>query len=115
MALIPLPVRLFAALAVFSLQKAIRPGARRTWAWGRVGGGPPLSRGSYAVWGVTFSCIAFTIARAPRPPAWAALGLGLCLLAIVVAGIADTRADGTRVTRPSRARPDPGGDREKQP
>jgi uncharacterized membrane protein YbaN (DUF454 family) len=87
-----LPVGAFVLLGVIFCDKALRRGARRTWAWGRAGGGAPLSRKSYAVWALTFFAIAFAIARAPEPGVAAAVVLALCLVSIIVAGFADTRA-----------------------
>jgi len=88
-----IPIAAFFAFGVFFLQKAVRPGAKRTWAWGRAGDGPPLSRSGYAVWGATFVYIALVIAYAPHPPIAAVLGFGVCFLALAGVGIMDTLAD----------------------
>ncbi len=45
------------ALGCFFLQKAVRRGAARSWGWERSGDVAPLSRPSYAVWGITFLVI----------------------------------------------------------
>lgn len=87
-----LPVGAFVLLGVVFCDKALRRGARRTWAWGRTGGGVQLSRKSYAVWALTFFAIAFAIARAPKPGVAAAVTLALCFVSVIVAGFADTRA-----------------------
>lgn len=81
----------FAVLGVLSLQKAVRRNARRRWAWGRVGSGPPLTRRSYAIWGAAFLAIAWVLVEAPRPSRWAAAALVLCFLLILAAGFADAR------------------------
>jgi hypothetical protein len=53
-----IPITFFILLAVFFLQKAIRPNASRSMGWGRSGGRVPVSRVGYAVWGCTFFVIA---------------------------------------------------------
>ena len=88
-----LSVVAFWFIGVIFLDKSLRRGARRTWAWGRVGEGAPLSRVSYAVWALTFFSIAFTLSRAPEPGLGAALAIALCFGAVIVMGILDTRAD----------------------
>ena len=99
-----LPVVAFVLLGVVFLDKALRRGARRTWAWGRTGGGAPLSRISYAVWALTFIAIAFAVARAPKPGLVAAIAIGLCFVSIIVMGIADTRVDRDKRARSERGR-----------
>jgi hypothetical protein len=86
----------FVLLGVVFVDKALRSGATRNWAWGRMGEGPPLSRAAYAAWGFAFFAIAFTIWRAPHPGWRAAAAVGACLVAIIVVGIFDTRADRRR-------------------
>ena len=39
-----LPIVAFGLIGVVFLDKSLRRGARRTWAWGRMGEGAPLSR-----------------------------------------------------------------------
>jgi hypothetical protein len=96
------PIAGFGALGGFFVQKALRRGAKRTWAWGRGGSGPPLSRAAYGIWGITFICIAVVLAFAPRPPLGALLAFGLCFFALAVVGIADTRAYRRRRSTPRR-------------
>ena len=85
------PIVAFGILAVVFLDKAMRRGATRTWAWGRMGEAAPLSRISYAVWAMTFIAIAFTLARAPKPGLGAAIAIGVSFVAVIVMGFADTR------------------------
>ena len=89
------PIVAFVLIGLFFLDKSLRRGARRTWAWGRTGGRVPLSRTSYAVWAVTFFSIAFTLARAPKPGLGAAVAIAACCVAVIVMGFVDTRADRT--------------------
>jgi preprotein translocase subunit SecG len=88
-----LPVVAFGLIGLVFLDKSLRSGARRTWAWGRTGEGAPLSRVSYAVWAITFFSIAFTLSRAPQPGLGAVFAIALCFGAVVVMGFLDTRAD----------------------
>ncbi len=87
-----LPILGFVALGVFFLQKAVRPNARRSWAWGRIGSGPPLSRKGYAVWGLLFLSIAWVLSQAPQPTLSAVLALVVCFLAMLVVGFVDSAA-----------------------
>jgi hypothetical protein len=87
-----LPVVAFVLLGAVFLDKALRRRARRTWAWGRTGGGAPLSRKSYAVWAMSFFAIACAVARAPKPGIAAATAVGLGFVSIIVVGCADTKA-----------------------
>lgn len=86
-----LPIAAFVVLGLVFLDKALRRGAKRTWAWGRTGGGPKLSRRSYAVWALTFFTIAAILSRAHEPGGLAVLVIGVCLVAVIVAGFADAR------------------------
>ena len=87
-----IPIFVFVFLGVIFLDMALRRGARRTWAWGRTGGGAPLSRRSYGIVGLTFFAVAFTVARAPDPGWAAAAAIGVCFVGIIASGFADTRA-----------------------
>ena len=86
---------LFGALAVFFLQKALRTGAKRSWGWGRTGEAAPLSRPSYAAWGLTFLVIGVGVGWQPGAAAWAWL-FGACFIALLVAGVVDMRAERCR-------------------
>jgi uncharacterized protein YneF (UPF0154 family) len=85
------PVCLLALLGFFLLQKAIRPGAKQSWSWGRSGGSVPLSRGSYACCAATLFSIAMIVHRAPEPPMVTIVTFMLCFLAVLGAGFFDTR------------------------
>jgi hypothetical protein len=87
---------LFAALGCFFLQKALRREAARRWGWGRTGEAAPLSRPSYALWGLTFLVIAATLASAPKIGALPVALFIACFLALGVAGVLDTRAEQRR-------------------
>jgi len=89
----------FVLLGAFFLQKAVRRSAKRSWAWGRVGGGPPLSRKSYAIWGMTFLSIAWVLGQAPEPSTPAVGALGFCFVAMLVAGFMDSAADRVRSSK----------------
>jgi hypothetical protein len=92
-----LPVLGFVTLGVFSLQKAVRSGAKRNWAWGRIGGGgPPLSRLSYGVGGALFLSIAWVISEAPQPSTHAATAFLACFVAMLILGFVDSRVNGRR-------------------
>jgi len=47
---------------------------------------------AYGVWGITFLCSAWVLNQALQPSPVAVLVMVGCLIAIVVVGIADTRA-----------------------
>lgn len=82
---------LFGALAGNFLYKATVRSASRTWSWGRGGGTVPLSRFSYAVWGLTFVYImALTGVRWQTQPPIAFGGLLCCFIAVIVAGMIDS-------------------------
>jgi hypothetical protein len=85
------PPGFFTVLALYFLQKAIRPKAQRTWGYGRVGGEVPVSRTGCAVWAVTFLDIAAILAYSPPPPPVFVILLVFCFLAIIAVGIRDTR------------------------
>ena len=85
------PGLLFAFLGCFFLQKAIRPGAKQTWSWGRGGGAVPLSRWGYASWAAAFLSIAVIIVRAPNPPLALVVGFFVSFFAMLAAGFFDTR------------------------
>ena len=85
-----IPIAFFILLAVFFLQKAIRPNARRSLSWGRSGGKIPVSRTGYAVWGSTFIVIAGILVKRDNIPIIFMLLMGVCVLAIVGIGIWDT-------------------------
>jgi len=87
-----LPVAGFTLLGLLALYHSLRPDHGRRWSWGRGGGATPLSRTSHGVWGLSFLCIAWVLAQAPSPSPWSALALLGCLIAVVLAGIADHRA-----------------------
>ena len=88
-----LPIVAFILLGAVFLDKSLRRSARRTWAWGRMGEGAPLSRTSYAILALMFFAIAFTLSRAPEPGLVAAIAVGVCFVSMIVAGFADTKAD----------------------
>lgn len=102
-----LPIVAFVLIGLVFLDKSLRRRAKRTWAWGRMGEGPPLSRTSYAVWAVTFFSIAFTLSRAPEPGIVAAAAIATCCVAVIVMGFLDTRAD--REKGAASKSPDGGG------
>jgi len=85
-----IPITFFILLAVFFLQKAIRPNARRSLSWGRSGGKVLVSRIGYAVWGSTFTVIAGILAKRDEVPIIFMIVMGICILAIVGIGIRDT-------------------------
>jgi Flp pilus assembly protein TadB len=85
------PSGIFALLALYFLQKAVRPRARQSWGWGRTGEAAPISRTGYGVLGVTFLDIAVMLAWAPGPPPVSLIVLFLaCFLAAMVVGFLDT-------------------------
>jgi hypothetical protein len=85
------PTLLFALLALYFLQKALRPKARRNWGWGRGGGSVPVSRSAYVLFAVTFLVIAGLLAWAPGPPPACLVALLMfCFLAIIGVGFRDT-------------------------
>jgi hypothetical protein len=84
------PVFLFGLLAAFFLQKAVRPGAKQSWSWGRGGGPVAVSRWGYACWAATFCSIAFLFAHGSSPPMAAVAVLAACFLATLGAGCVDT-------------------------
>lgn len=95
------PGLLFALLGCFFLQKAIRPGAKQSWSWGRGGGPVPVSRWGYASWAVTFFSVAAIVARAPEPPMAFVVVFFVCFLAVLCAGFVDThRYDESRRDEP---------------
>lgn len=84
---------LFALLALYFLQKAVRPKARQSWGWGRTGEAGPVSRTGYAVLGILFLDIAVMLAWSPGPPPTFLIVLFLvCFLVAMVVGFLDTRA-----------------------
>ncbi|MBW2543674.1 MAG: hypothetical protein JRF15_16455 [Deltaproteobacteria bacterium] len=103
-----IPICLLALVGAFFLQKAIRPGAKQSWSWGRSGGCVPLSRGSYACCAATFFSIALIVIRAPEPPMIAIIAFALCFLALLGAGYFDTRRyrEAQRREEPLRVRRD---------
>jgi preprotein translocase subunit SecG len=86
------PIAVFVFLGLLFLDKALRSRAKRTWAWGRMGEGAPLSRVSYAILAITFFVVAFIVSRAPDPGAGAAIAIGLCFVSVIVMGYVDTRS-----------------------
>jgi hypothetical protein len=80
----------FALLGLFFLQKAIRPGARQSWSWGRGGGPVPVSRLGYACWAATFFAIGVIVAHAPKPPLAAVVAFTIFCLATLGVGFVDT-------------------------
>jgi hypothetical protein len=87
------PTILFALLALYFLQKALRPKARQSWGWGRTGEAAPISRTGYAVLGATFLDIAAMLAWTPGPPPTFLIVLFLvCFLAVIIVGFLDTRS-----------------------
>ena len=87
-----LPILGFVALGAFLLQKAARRNAKRHWAWGRAGEGPPLSRKGYAAWGVVFLSIAWVLSGAPNPSFLALAALLASFLAMLGVGFWDSAA-----------------------
>jgi len=83
------PTCLFALLAVYFLQKAVRRNAPQTWGWGRGGGEVPLSRASYAVIGVSFLDIGAMLAYDGQPPIALMIVLLLGFIAMLVMGTRD--------------------------
>jgi Flp pilus assembly protein TadB len=88
--LLRLPALLFVLLGFFFLQKAVRPGARQSWSWGRGGGPVPVSRWGYAAWAATFFAIALVMAHGPRPSIAAVALFIVCFLATLGVGFIDT-------------------------
>jgi len=87
------PMGLFALLALYFLQKAVRPKARQSWGWGRTGEAAPISRTGYAVLGATFLDIAVMLAWSPGPPPTPLIVLFLvCFLTAMIVGFLDVRA-----------------------
>jgi hypothetical protein len=89
-------ILLFASLGCFFLQKALRRNAARSWGWGRTGEAAPLSRPSYALWGVTFLVIAAALVSASKVGALSVALFAACFLALGVAGVSDVRAEQRR-------------------
>ena len=93
------PGFLFALLGCFFLQKALRPGAKQSWSWGRGGGPVPVSRWGYASWAVAFFSVAVIVTHAPRPPMASVVVLMASFLAMLGVGFVDThRYNKTRRT-----------------
>jgi len=86
------PSGIFALLALYFLDKAVRPKARRTWGWGRTMKAAPVSRPGYAVLAITFLNVAALLARSPKPPLALVVLFFFCFLALGIAGFLDTRA-----------------------
>ena len=101
------PIVGFILLGLIFLDKGLRRRARRNWAWGRMGEGPPLSRISYVVLATMFFAIAFTLSRAPDPGVVAAVAIGLCFIVVVVAGIVDTALNRKKRTGSKFKEPNP--------
>jgi len=101
-----IPILAFILLGLIFCDKALRPGARRTWAWGRTGDGAQLSRLSYAMWGLTFFAIAFAAVGAPKPGLAAVAVIAFLFVSVIACGFADTRA--ARRSRASQGRSDIG-------
>ena len=89
-----IPIAFFVFLGLIFVDKALRRGAWRTLAWGRTGGGAPLSRRSHAIWGFAFFAIALVLASAPKPGCIAVAAIAISCVAVIVAGFTDTRAGG---------------------
>jgi hypothetical protein len=87
---------LFAGLGCFFLQKAVRRKAARTWGWGRSGEAAPLSRASYAIWGIMFLLIGGILLRGPEVEPFAVWLFALCFVALGFAGFRDVRAEDRR-------------------
>ena len=85
------PTGLFALLALYFLDKAVRTGARRSWGWGRTLEAAPISRTGYAVISLTFLDIAAMLAWSPRPPRVLIVVFLVCFLTLGVIGHRDTR------------------------
>ena len=97
--LLPVPwagVLLFGGLGCFFLQKAVRRRASRRWGWGRTGAAAPLSRASYAVWGVTFLVIAAIVSGGAEVSGLLLGLLAACFVALAAAGVRDARAEKRR-------------------
>ena len=99
------PIALFVVLGVLFLDKAMRSRAKRTWAWGRMGEGAPLSRLSYAILAITFFVVAFIVARAPEPGVGAAIAIGVCFVSVIVMGCFDTRSQSKKDAASGKAGP----------
>jgi len=84
------PVFLFFVLGCFFLQKALRPRAKQSWAWGRSGGIVPLSRRSCFFIAATFFSIIFIIGYGPETPLISAALFLVCFLLCLVSGCVDT-------------------------
>jgi len=97
-----LPIVAFVLIGLIFLDKSLRRGARRTWAWGRTGERVSLSRSSYAVWAVTFFTIAFTLSRVTKPGLGTAAAIAACFVAVIVMGFVDTRTDQASTGREHR-------------
>jgi len=98
------PLGLFALLALYFLQKAVRPKARQSWGWGRTGEAAPISRTGYAVLGAIFLDISVMLAWSPgSPPTFLIVLFLVFFLAALIVGFLDTRAYRRKQeTEPSR-------------
>lgn len=98
------PGFLFGLLGLFFLQKAIRPGAKQSWSWGRGGGPVPVSRWGYGSWAATFFVVAFIVTHGPRLPVASVFLFFVCFLVTLVVGFVDTHRynKARRLSEPSR-------------
>jgi len=93
------PTGLFAVLALYFADKAIRPGARKNWAWGWKLDAAPISKTGYALIALTFLDIAAIMVWLPKPPMVFVLILFVCFLALGVIGFRDFNAHRRQVKR----------------
>ena len=80
---------LLVSLAIFFMQKAVRPNAKRNWGWGRIGGEVPVSRIGYGIWGLTFLLIVCVLINEDKLSIVNIAVLGICLVAIIAVGFRD--------------------------
>jgi len=86
------PTGLFIFMALYFLDKAVRPRARKNWGWGRKIDAAPISKAGYSLISLTFLDIAAIMAWAPDPPMILVLIFMVCFAALGVIGFRDTRA-----------------------